>query len=449
MKNILLIILLLIGKSIFAQQEVFNDKELSEDLKFLTEKLIEIHPDPFFSYSQLEFEKEIATTRSALEGRKISRNTFAKMVMPIIARLGDGHTELKVPLKEFRTYEQAGGKIFPYDVLVRGDSIWIRGSSLDGKRLLKINGISISEVLANIRNYISAETASFRDAVAMSQFRKYLWFELGEVNSITISDGDGGAKKLRWEEIISNESDSKKKSTTPYSYTDEGQYDWLEFNDMSGKSAFKKMLKAFNKDSDSQTLIIDLRNNGGGHSNLGDALIKYLYSGKYKQVDRLEIKSSKTQKRYFYKTYVPIYLYPILPFAMLNPAIRATVGNDGKTHVVKLKDKKAGGKIADYERVFALTSNYTFSSATILVNALQHYGIAEIVGMETGGVTRFYGDNVVVQLPNTGLYCTISFKKFVLPGAGNKPEPVQPDILVEGVDEIEKEEFMEIINSSN
>ena len=128
--------------------------------------------------------------------------------------------------------------------------------------------------------------------------------------------------------------------------------------------------------------------------------------------------------------------------------MRATfAGKNGKVHKIEFKEKKGNNK-GNYKNVFVLTSNYTFSSAAILANALQYYKIGKIVGEETGGIKKFFGDNIIITLPNTRLHCTVSFKKFILPGASEISviETVKPDHEIQNITAVSDEAILLNLN---
>lgn len=190
-----------------------------------------------------------------------------------------------------------------------------------------------------------------------------------------------------------------------YSYRVDGEVGLIEFNEMSDLNEFKNFLsKAFVdfRQKEVKTLVVDLRQNSGGDSRLGDALISHITNKKYKQVDYMEVKSSKSQKRFFYKNYFKWFVYPAIPIFKLTKVGRATLGKPGKKYQITFKEKSAAKSGPMFTGdVYFLTSNYTFSSAVLLVNAIQCYQIGKVVGEETGGRTITYGDIITVAAPHS------------------------------------------------
>jgi C-terminal processing protease CtpA/Prc len=182
-----------------------------------------------------------------------------------------------------------------------------------------------------------------------------------------------------------------------------------------------------------RTLAVDIRNNGGGSSQLGDALLDYIAYSPYKQVDRMEAKSSKEMKKYFRQRYLRWYFYPLVPFSVFSRQARHYIfGRPGTIQVITdRRPQKPGSPRFKFDgEVFLLVSNYTFSSANMLANAIACYDLGTLVGEETGGVLRAFGDIIPIQLPNTGLSAGCSFKRFLHPCDDGRVHGVMPDVQI-------------------
>ncbi|MDW3650320.1 MAG: S41 family peptidase [Bacteroidia bacterium] len=420
----LILILFFLNNSLLAQK-ILTPSDQLEDLTYLVERLEEIHPNPYDSLSKEDFYGKIELLKKEFSVERKSSD-FAKLLMPLLSALGDAHTEMEVPQKEFRTFQEAGGSLFSFLVDIREQEVYVKDHpDYEGAKITQINGIPLTQILPAIRSYVSAEREAFREAVIEKSWQAYSWFELGEIHTISI---EWKGKKI---EVKNGEETLGAQKTKAYEWEIVGKKAWIRFNRMANLSAFKKFLKESFREIASKevdTLLIDLRKNGGGDSRLGDLLISYLYEGRYRQVSALQVKASSSQKAYFHKTYIPFFLKPFLPLFKLNPVLRATFGKSGKTYEIKFKEKQAKKRKNSFRgKVYALIGPSTFSSAAILANALKEYEIAEMLGEETGGIGIFYGDNIYIELPHSGLRSTISFKKFVLPGAKADGRGVVPD----------------------
>ena len=141
-------------------------------------------------------------------------------------------------------------------------------------------------------------------------------------------------------------------------------------------------------------LVIDLRNNGGGNSRVGDVLLRYITPIPFVQMEKVLVRvtpltvrlmggGDMTPRVYYHEAKEDEYIRPLT----------AREGHyDGK--------------------VYLLTSTTTFSSAGSFAWAFKECGIGTVIGEETGGMNVAYGDILSYRLPLSGLRCSVSFKRF-------------------------------------
>jgi C-terminal processing protease CtpA/Prc len=155
------------------------------------------------------------------------------------------------------------------------------------------------------------------------------------------------------------------------------------------------------------SLIIDVRRNGGGNSQMGDMLINYITEKPYRQIDRMEVKNSADA-----------------PLSSQNKIGTISVVENKSLKKPKNPKNKFTGK------TYLLTSHVTFSSANMLADAFKCYQMGIIVGEETGGVLTAFGDIISLKLPNTQLQAGCAFKKFTHPCADATVHGVKPDVEI-------------------
>lgn len=172
------------------------------------------------------------------------------------------------------------------------------------------------------------------------------------------------------------------------------------------------MLKNMFNDIDKnniENLIIDIRDNGGGNSSLGDLLFSYLYNEPFTQYSKIHEKLSEQCKN----TYAS--------------------KDDKLIGTVRKQDIKPVRYIKGYEfkgRIVLLTNRYSFSSATDFAALINDYGRGIIIGEETGGIASSYGDVLSFILPNTGQNFGVSYRYFVRPNGAEGTEGVLADYEV-------------------
>ncbi len=145
----------------------------------------------------------------------------------------------------------------------------------------------------------------------------------------------------------------------------------------------------------SKAIIIDIRDNGGGNSLLGDYIVAHFTDKPFNQYSAVESKYST----FVLKNYFPYFagrfdLKGIMEFSLSKPE-----------KVMKVK-KIYGGK------VFVLINGKVFSSATDFATVMKDYKLATLIGYETGGWPTSYGDVLPMKLPFLGIWYAVSWKKF-------------------------------------
>lgn len=177
------------------------------------------------------------------------------------------------------------------------------------------------------------------------------------------------------------------------------------------------------KDSKAKGLIIDLRENSGGDSQLGELLLRYFNSKPYIFAGGMKWKISAP-----YKTFLKSQ-------SSYNEADNRFYMNqkDGDTYVYVNKElNKPQIKEPFFSgRVAFLIGTGTFSSANMLADGVVSYQLARTFGEPTGESPNDFGEMYNFMLPNSYIIARGSTKLFT---RANKDEkdfgPVIPDVIV-------------------
>jgi hypothetical protein len=430
-----------------AASRLFTPSELKADLSFLLTTLENIHPSLYHHRTREAVKSDLDSVRSAIT-EPLSRLEFARRIIPAFTKLNDGHTAVYFPQEERSAFLFGGGKVFPFEVLVREDRIFItRNHSHDTtialpSEIKTLNGLAAPALLSRLRQYVSAELPHYRNIRLQSSFRSLLWYVIGPDSVFRMElEASGRLADKTVTGITSTEFQQAAagSSTGPSPYMlkfPAADLAVLDFRSMQNRKAFEAFLdSSFRviRNRGVRTLAVDIRNNGGGNSQLGDALLDYIADTPYKQIDRMEVKASKEMKKYFRQRYLKWYFYPLVPFSVFSRQARHYLfGRPGTIQVITdRKPRKPGTPPYKFDgETFVLISNYTFSSANMLANAIACYDLGTIVGEETGGVLRAFGDVIPIQLPNTGLRAGCSFKRFLHPCDDGRAHGVVPDVPI-------------------
>ena len=429
---------------------LFSPTQLKDDLNYLFDNLEQIHPDLYHYTAKSDIDvlrREI--NDSLLE--PMTRLDYALKIIPLVTALNDGHTGILLPREERSVALNKGLKIFPILVKIIDGSVYTKtnlssdSSIVIGSEIEAINGTSVELILNRMRAYYSAELGHFRDIRVAGGFHRLLWYLYGPHDNFVLEvKNNGRSDTLNLRGITASEFDaaisnrSHRKTVEPFHFykTHDNSAGVIEFNIMYKKSQFRKFLDstfAVMKSDSIQNLIVDIRKNGGGNSDLIHDLFDYITDKPYKIFDTTKVKVSKGAKDYV-KRNIKWYFYPLAyPVALFVPQARPYfyMKNGLLSTVTVEKIRKPKVKKAKFKgETFLLTSHYTFSSANALANSFKSYNLGTIIGEETGGVLTAYGDIIRFQLPNTKIDGYCSHKVFIHANSKNLMQGVLPDIPI-------------------
>ena len=171
------------------------------------------------------------------------------------------------------------------------------------------------------------------------------------------------------------------------------------------------------KDEEVKFIAVDLRENVGGNSQVGEMILQYVTEEPHRMVSRMDVKVSKRSRAWkrqtggglpddFRKPLGTVLQYDLPP---VNP---------------EPTPLRFGGE------VYVLTSQCTASSATDFAAVVKDFELGTIVGEETGGLPTDFGDYIPFSLPEVGLELRVSHKYFVRPGGFDDGRGVLPDVEV-------------------
>jgi hypothetical protein len=393
-----------------SQEASFTPDQIREDVEFMLLKMEEIHPDLYHSVP-----KEIILNMKDSLFRELTgpvdRKKICRLFIPLVTRLNDGHTSLGFPEQEIARYIRYGGRFFPARVLIRDDRIHVLASHHDtlpkGSIIHSVNGEEAPAILNKMRDCVSGEQTRYRDARITDRFAGLYWLLFQEGPDFIIEYQPPGlpVREIRLEGI--REIELRKRIPAPegkslFEYREPGEKTaMIIFRSFSRRNQWKRFLEntfADIRQKGTGNLIIDIRENGGGNSDLGDDLFHYITDTSYAQVEKMRVKMSDDIIESGWGKWLP---------ADTIEYYRGKVYTTGGF----LKDP-GKNELGFNGEVFLLTGPKTFSSANMFASAFKCYGMGTIIGEETGGVTVSFGDVRRYLLPNSQLSFGCSFKQF-------------------------------------
>lgn len=420
--------------------ELLSKNAASFDVLALLHAITEIHPDPYTVTSSTELTRAFTNVLSSLPDSISVLDLYSKLG-PIVTSIGDGHTMLRFPYNEVFTKTRLRLPLF---VNVSTDGVITARTSLDslipaGARILSINGHAAPEMIEAMLPYAPGELHHFRMQRVDSDFSA--WFEmLYPADSYAVEYLPEGASKplsvtlpaVTWdvitERVRSNNQTSPDDSRDPYSFTIDpvrgvAVMDFRSFHDPRRMKAFADSMFTTLRKQGIDKLVIDVRENGGGNSQVGDVLLRYISPVPFIQMEKVYVRRSP----------FTIGIMEANGHGTTNPLIYLNeLDERAYTAPLTAEEGHFDGK------VWLVTSNYTFSSADSFANAFKHFGVGTVVGEETGGVNVAFGDLIYYMLPASGIPVSVSHKRFWLAGADEKDiHPVRPDVAVPRADALE------------
>lgn len=423
------------------------------DIDTLTYTLSEVHPNLYSNISESSLNIQIADLKASLQD-SISVIDLYKALAPIVAQIGDAHTTMVLPYREVMIKT---GKYIPvFPTIDSNTSKMLVKASVGNcvpydSEILSINGISAKEMVEKMLAFVGGEREFFRltmiDNNIMGLF--HMLFAAPEYDiTYTPPSGAGGllsaveADKLNSELVLSPKIlklMEEHGGDQPYTFRimDDRKVAVMNFDacqDTKGMQVFADSMFTTLREQGIKDLIIDVRYNGGGNSNVGDVLLKYIAPKPFAQYGKTLVKVTPTTIALTGNRYEKP-----LPIEGVGEGANATVP-DVSTSVSVASFKEPLPEAQRFAgNVYLLTSHTTFSSASSFAWAFKEAGCGTVIGEETGGMNVHYGDVIGFRLPNSGLAVNVSHKRFWLPGADeNDIHGVIPDIVCPQDEALEK-----------
>ncbi len=409
-----------------------------EDANELFATIERVHPDPYTRLTREQYgrAKQDAIDAITAEGRgnsQVSIDRLSWLLSRAVAAVGDGHTFVNT-VDTMAPYSPTRRQFPPFVLGFDNGRLLIRSAADDtliGAELTAVNGTPTQQFLQPVLGHISAESSTFRTA----QFGggQAFWYHLSDLFDcsptwkFSVLPPSGKPRHFHAEAVTHAEFHAllerlpKRTTARPeqptlqflanesvalltYPTFDASPADKNKLDDLFRQIAAKRPAD----------LILDIRDNGGGNSRAGDWILGFLYSGKFSQVSRMDVKASPDIDKY-----LPAFSRPIR--AAMNGTIYTKQQDEALKPTV----------VPPYTgRKWLLIDNGVFSSGVMLAAAFRDYQVGTTIGYETGGVPLAFGDLHRFRLTHSGIQCGVSWKRFYppKPRSGDDRHGVMPDI---------------------
>jgi hypothetical protein len=396
MNNIVacLIVYLIFCYSSLAQNyKKLSRSELNEDLNYLQSALYSSHPS-IFRYtckSQLDSNfnaNEFSDSATTLE--------LEKRIRSILCHVGCGHTSI------YRSVVNPDQLILPFRFYYDGKNLWVRYGLIDslskfnGYKVFAINNHRIEELIGEMKNYHSSDGYNqtlFLRLINYEYFFNWLYnfyFDCDSVKTLNLLSQEGDSINLNAKTIAEpknhNYDIDRKYKICRYHYLNidtSTNTAFLKIESFSihpgiARPKYKKVFKEL-KSLQTQNLVIDLRDNGGGLAFNANLLLSYLVNDYAYFIDK---RNNRELFRYLTPFNKCIYPFTYLLHNSLYLRKNKIVRDSSIIVEHNVKDKK---KYHFNDNVYVITNGMTFSSASYVASVLKYKCKAILVGQETGG----------------------------------------------------------------
>jgi hypothetical protein len=413
-------------------QNSLSREEAIQDIDYYIQTMRASHYDPYMRITKEEYDKQVEGIKKKLKD-STSIKELVLIFFRITALLQDAHStpQLVQPVfqEEFRKEQ-----FFPFRLSHHKGRLYVPTVSSAamkipaGAEILSINGIGIPGLLADLQSRI-AGTVPFRSEISCRMLSYFLFLkevrppfivmyrDKGKTSQTTIEKGTPIREALTAtlphirqhyvSEILQNKTGYIDIRTLS---TDTGKF--RQFLD----SSFRRF-----RQEEIRQLAIDLRQNSGGNTDLGDLLFSYFEHPSYSWGK----KSWRISE--VYKANLRANGDSSSPY--LQKKDGSIWESDTDCLPVKAPFRQDGlfrGK------VYFITGPFTFSSAMAVADVVKEYRLGTLIGEPTGENRQDFGEAFTITLPNSRIriQSTTSFSH----GANcrnNRNDPVIPDIIIE------------------
>ena len=457
-----------IPKSTPAQMaQVHQPQALRADLDAIIALHERTNPNPYLRVSK-ESIRALAEKLKASIDRPMTRREFLPFVMELQAGYRSDHYAQGVPSEDLEAALARGERLLPFRAEPKEDGLIVVAVA-EGERaiepgdaIVRIGSLSAADHLSRLRALVPNETARYRDTQIRERYRTLAWaagitlptqVEVirpdGSRRTVTVEGVGVGARKTERTAVNGTQATTQAEPQRevlvdsppfrafllPGDAPTAAPVALIEFPTMDGPlgSQWDKFLDQTIpaiKQRGAAGLIVDIRGNGGGNSDLGDALLARINDRPYRMASRVVWRKSTESDQLFRMGTKPIWRPLMFALPLFLPDYSALKYGEDLTYETSVSGRSRVGPSFDGPTAL-LIGEHTFSSAMLLADAVRTYDLMLTIGQPTGGVPNALGEIGPFALPNSRIVVSFSQKMFIR-ASGDESDlgPVRPHIEV-------------------
>ncbi|MEJ7807644.1 MAG: S41 family peptidase [Telluria sp.] len=396
--------------------------QLQEDLVFLKKSIQLTHPNLAFStnIAQLDLaykklERQLQTPMTRAEAWRV----FGAL-NPVY---NDAH--LQVSMGEFgadaAAHTAGGGGFFPFEVQVDASGeLSIRAevggapSVLGGMRIETINGVSARQVTRQLLALTFGDNPMLRANLLSGRWWRFYWKSFGtpERFDLTLATPSGPTRIMRAAVALPPSSDADFSKTYHFEMLPGGvgllTVNSFMWPDRKLFYAFTEKVFTTLRDTKATSLLIDVRENGGGDDPMWkEGLLRYLADKPYRHGSTYEKKVIAGRA-----------------------GAGETVGDIVKGEIVTWHQPELANPLHFSGKTYVLMGRNTYSSSILFINTMQDFKFGTLVGEGGYARARQSGGIQHMVLPNSKWGVIVP--RFILdrPSGTRTPELVYPDLVL-------------------
>lgn len=410
-----------------------------EDINEFFLKAENVHPDLLASLQPEEYTALKKRTVNVVSEKMdpkglVAVKDLAYELYYAASAFGDGHTDLQY--KELPAACIQAARFPPFLFEFRNGAFYVTSAfdkDLTGAEILSLNGVPFRDFAKPVLDRCSGELFHFK-ANKFARNQRFWWAISGLFSGLKNFDlefrdarGRKEVKKLEASDAdafagLGQGAGQKNGKGTSLELLENGSLAYFRYPSFRYSDSEKKAIDGIFseiKKAGAKSLVIDIRGNGGGNSSMGEFIFKYVSERAIRSFSRMQVKVSRE-------------LLANPRYADTSEDLRFSPGLLVTQHVPEEKQQKPEAFFDG--KVYLLTDNGTFSSASDFAAMFRDYECGTIIGYETGGLPTCFGDVFSLGLTNSGINFGVSYKKFYgpRPRPGDDEHGVLPDVPVNG-----------------